>query len=938
MDYQNDHQGRRKVSRQSWKPTGWLLVLQRVWKAMYSVAKVAIGALTTVLIIGAVCAVVFVGLLAGYLEGEILPQAGVQLEGFTLNEPSYVYSVDEKGEIQVLQKLHANTENEWVAYEDIPKHLINAAVAIEDHRFFEHQGVDWITTIKACVNMFVGYGDQFGGSSITQQLIKNLLLTEDEAADDVTVQRKVLEIFRATEFERRYDKTVVMEYYLNMIFLGNRCEGVKAAAAKYFGKELEFLTPAECAAIISITNNPSLYNPYRDSLDSKGLTGMEQNEIRRTNTLYMMREYGYLTEEEYQDALNQELVLKDGIDFEDRVADCLEESCGYHGKVGTFEKREDGRYYCPQCTRITDIGHDATQEVYSYFVDTVIEDVSKMLAEEAGLEWNKTTQDHYKQLISNGGYHIYSTLDRDVQASIDKIYTNLDEIPPTSSMQQLQSAIIIIDNKTGNIVGMSGGVGEKTVHDGLNIATDSDLQPGSAIKPLSIYAPAFEIGLITPASVATDLPIQYYEVPNGKVYEDGTVEMSPYPKNDTKEYAYSYNIRRAVRSSINACAINTLATMGLEYSFNFAKYKFGLSGLVERYVNSSGTVFSDINMSPLGLGAPTVGVTVRQMSAAYASFANNGVYREARTFTHVYNTDGDLVLYNAQDSETILSERAVNYMNYCMDYAVEVGTGRHADIPGQEVAGKTGTTQSEKDRWFCGFTDYYTAAVWCGYKIPEPIDQIGSNQANAACQLFKKVMTPIHEGKAPVKVYDSTGFVDVGMCLDSGKLATEACTQDIRGSRVEYGVCHEDDVPTETCDKHIVVDMCSSGTGAATQYCRLFAQVGQASFHPSALVKMTLVEVEKLQMAVKHNVNLLSQYKQDNYIYQVDGNGNPLTFHGLKNDINVGISEPCLSCTVHTRQAWMQYLASHPDYVAPTVPSTEPTTESTDASEGGNTQ
>ena len=188
-------------------------------------------------------------------------------------------------------------------------------------------------------------------------------MTEDDSADDVTVQRKVLEIFRATEFERRYDKTVVMEWYLNKISLGNRCEGVKAAAAKYFGKELEHLTAAECVCLISITNNPSLYDPYRSKLDSKGLTGMEQNEIRRINTLYMMREYGYLTEEEYQEALAQEIVLKNGIDPGDKVGDCQNEECGYHGKVSSFELREDEQYYCPVCGEMTELGVNASQEV-----------------------------------------------------------------------------------------------------------------------------------------------------------------------------------------------------------------------------------------------------------------------------------------------------------------------------------------------------------------------------------------------------------------------------------------------------------------------------------------------------------------------------------------------------------------------------------------------
>ena len=779
--------------------------------------------------------------------------------------------MEENGEIQILQRLHADKNSDWVAYEDIPKHLIDATVSIEDHRFWEHQGVDWFTTIKACVNMFVGSGDQFGGSSITQQLIKNLLLLEDKGADDVTVQRKVLEIFRATQFERRYDKTVVLEWYLNKIYLGNRCEGVKAAAAKYFGKELEFLTPAEAACLISITNNPSLYDPYRTRLDSKGLTGMQQNEIRRTNTLFMMKEYGYLSEEEYKEALAQEIVLKSGIDFEDRVFDCTEEGCGYHGKVSTFILKDDERYYCPQCDAITGIGYDATQEVYSYFVDTVIEDVAQQLAEEAGLEFTDEVKKHYLQLIKNGGYHIYSTINRKVQAQVDKIYTDLNEIPPTASVQQLQSAIVIIDNRTGDIVALSGGVGEKTVHDAWNIATDSKLQPGSSLKPLTVYAPAFEIGMITPASILTDMPVEYYPIPNSTPLPDGTMPLSPYPKNDTRDYGYSYNVQRAVRSSINACSVNLLNKMGYDYSLNFAKNKFGLSYLVERLVDEeTGTVLSDLAMSPLGMGAPTVGVSVRQMSSAYATFANKGVYREGRTFTHVYNSDGKLVLYNPQDSRTIISEKTVNYMNFCLDHAVDVGTGRHADIAGQEVAGKTGTTSSEKDRWFCGFTDYYTAAVWCGYdRTPEPIVQIGSNTSNAACQLFKKVMTPLHKGLPAVKVYDDSEFVEVGICLDSGKLATDACVHDIRGSRVQYGTCYAEDVPTETCDKHIVVDLCASGNGAATQYCKHYAELGMVTLKQVSLVKMTKVEVEAIEAARKHG--LASKYLQDNYIYLVDG-------------------------------------------------------------------
>jgi len=299
---------KKRVSRQFWKPNRVVKLLHGSWSGIYSVLKIILGALATVLMIGGVCLVVFIGILGDYLENDILPQAGMQLEGMELDQDSYIYYVDSQGNIQTLQKLYAETSSQWVDYEDIPEHLVYATVAIEDKRFFKHQGVDWIRTVSACLNMFMGGDSQFGGSSITQQLVKNVLLVDgQEDADDVTVQRKVLEIFRATELEKRYDKKVIMEWYLNNIFLGNRCTGVKTAAAKYFGKELAYLTPAESASLISITNNPSLYNPYRENLDAKGMTGAQRNRVRQLDTLSEMYDQGWITEEEYNDAKSQAL-------------------------------------------------------------------------------------------------------------------------------------------------------------------------------------------------------------------------------------------------------------------------------------------------------------------------------------------------------------------------------------------------------------------------------------------------------------------------------------------------------------------------------------------------------------------------------------------------------------------------------------------------------
>lgn len=888
MENENND-GVRRVSRQSWKPPKSLRVLRGFWGAAYTLIKILLGALATVLAITAICLFAFVGLLADYLDSDaIMGSAEVAIGDFDQSGNSVMYYTDENGDIQVLQRLHAETDEDWATYDEIPKELVYAAVAIEDHRFFEHQGVDWIPTIKACVSMFVG-GREFGGSSITQQLIKNLYLEYDESADDVTVQRKVLEIFRATEFEKRYDKKFIMEWYLNKIYLGERCKGIKPAAATYFGKELEDLNAAECAALISITNNPSLFNPYREGLDNyKGeqLTGMERNKRRREDTLYMMREYGWLTEEEYQQALidSENLTLKRGIDEADRYSDCVNENCGYHGKVGTFIVKSDGKTYCPQCGQATTVGSDASREVYSWFVDVVLEEVAQLFCERGGVDWETADTDarnDFKRLVCQSGLHIYTTLDMSVQKQVDKIYTNLDEIPDTDSIQQLQSGIVVIDNDTGDIVAIAGGVGEKNVHDAYSKATDAKLQPGSSIKPLTVYAPAFELGVLDPASVVEDLPLYYT---NG----------SPFPRNSNRQYSLSRTVLSAVEDSVNAVAVKGLDIMGREYSFNFAKDKFRLSTLVKEYTNSSGKVFTDIDWAPLGLGAPTKGVTVRAMATAYGTFANNGVYRSSRTYTLIYDSDGYLVHNNEQTSEQILSAKTVDYVNYCLDVAVQNGTGRYAEFKNiaYDICGKTGTTTSAKDRWFCGYTNKYTAAVWTGYENPEAITGVSGN---VACTLWRKVMEPLHYGLQSEVLYDANNFVSVQVCVDCGGLATSACWMDVRTheyglSRVETVLVYPEDAPTNSCDCHVVVDFCNT--------CKAVANSGCTNVVKRSLVKMTQSKVNEIIKA--SNVGLWYSCQGENYIYLVDKDGNPIPFYGFDGNRNSGLSVPYVSCYIHT--------------------------------------
>ena len=916
---------RKSVPRQNWKPNWMLQALYRVWRVLFGTLKIGIGAAATVLLICVICGFVFVGILGDYLQDDILPMANLNIEDFDYEQNSYLYYVDADGQIQEYQKVFAETSSSWAEYEDIPKNLINAAIAIEDHRFNQHQGVDWITTVKATARMFFG-DSSAGGSSITQQLIKNLLLTEDESADDVTVQRKVLEIFRAIQLEKTYNKETIMELYLNFIYLGQGCQGVRSAAEVYFGKELEMLTLAECASLIGITNNPSLFDPYNDDIFTyKGeeMDGMQRNRYRQMLVLGAMLEYEMITQQEYDEAVAQEIVLKNGIDDKDRLAHCPNTECGYKNTVETFVQSSD-IYYCPVCNTETLVDKSASQETYSWFTDLVLEDVAKELAEASGMSWNDATESLMMRQIQKGGYHIYTTLDMAVQQQVDKIYTDLTQIPDTRGGQQLQSAIVIVDNRTGDIVALAGGVGEKEGYDDWSRATDSRLQSGSSIKPLSVYAPAFELGAITPATVITDLPLTYETLE-----EEGSAEgkISAWPLNDDRKYQYARTIFSGVVSSVNAVAANTLDMIGINYSYDFAKYKFGLSTLVDKYVDSTGMDHTDMSMAPLALGAQTWGVTVREMASAFSTFSNQGTHREGRTFTKVYDSEGTIVLDNVQESTELLSEKTVDYMNYCLNNAVMGGTGYEAKINGIDTAGKTGTTGDNKDKWFCGFTGYYTAAVWCGFDTPEYIRADG----NPAAQLFKKVMQPLHNGKTNVKLYDEEKMEKITVCLDCGKLATEACANDVRVglvsgfNRVAEVSVYKEDVITETCDCHVMLDYCMTGNGVANAYCKHFAQVDTSvKLEKKSLVMLTQAEVDQILLAKDFKLN--DAYLMDEYVYLISTNGEIASFKGFNNNINQFTDLPYKGCTVHTREAWEQYQGQHP--VQPDV--TEPSDDHED--------
>lgn len=863
--------------RQEWTPHWAVKSAFSVLSVVFSLIKIALGAVLTVSLIIVICGVVFVGTLGSYLQDDVLAKAAAwSIDDYDMEKTSFLYYVDKDGNIQQLQQIFTTTDRQIATLDEIPQDLINATIAIEDKRFYEHQGVDWITTVKACANMFFGGDSQFGGSTITQQLVKNV-----SEENSITVQRKVMEIFRAQLFEKEYDKNLIMQEYLNRIYLGRGCYGVKSAAAAYFGKELQTLTTAECASLISITNNPSLFNPYSQrEYTYKGQVrdGAGRNRYRQLNVLSEMQKQGFLTKQEYEEAVSQELVFKDGIDDQDRWAKCPNTGCNYEGTVSTFQA-ENEHYYCPNCGAQTMVQQSASQHIYSWFVDATILDVAADFAAKDGIDWDtaeERVKNNYLERIQKGGYHIYTTMDKSVQEQVDAVYSDLTKIPQTRSTQQLQSGIVVINNTTGDVVALAGGVGEKTTFFAYNKATQAKLQTGSAEKPIAVYAPAFEKGY-SPATVVKDLPVTY--------------ENGAYPKNDSRKYNYSRTIYSGIVSSINTISVRTLKMIGEDYAYSFAKYNFGQKYLTDDYRLPNGQSLSDVDLSPLGMGALTVGSTVREMSAAYATFANNGVYREPRTYTKVYNSNGELVLDNTQDSRKILSDKSVTYINLCLYGAANYGTGNAALFHGQKIAGKTGTTSSNRDRWFCGYTKHYTAAVWCGYDQPEQIHLTGGS-ANPAARLWKLVMQPIHQGLPSVGLYNGANLTAVSVCLDSGKLATGACTMDIRGSRAYTVSVYPEDVPTESCDKHITVNYCVEGGRVASSACAAFGTVEARS-----VVKLTQGEINEI--AAARSAGLVEPYSWSSYIYHVDANGNGVPWHGFRGD-SPNNNYPSLLCTIHS--------------------------------------
>ena len=720
-----------------------------------SPAAAVLKVLGTLLLVGLVTGALLCCFGAVYIKTVIIPIAQeFTMNDFDVGENSVMYYEDKtSGEYKELVTLLNTTSSIWVDSDEIPKYLKEAAVAVEDKRFYTHPGVDWVRTGKAVLCMFTGQDIQ-GGSTITQQLIKNLT-----GYNETTVKRKVVEIFRALEFTKKYSKDYTLEWYLNIIPMGGKYKGVGSASYYYFGKPVSELSLAECASLISITNNPSMYRPYstarfEDPDTGEILTARDKNKQRQELVLWLMKDQGKISQEEYDQAVAEEL---------------------------NFVRGE---------------GETQETDIYSWYEEQVITDVKNDLMEKYNY-----SEDVADRMLARGGLRIYTCVDLDVQRAAEQIYENRDNLNFTSSNGQLmQSAITIIDNSTGDIAAIVGRVGEKTGNRWKNLATDAYRQPGSSLKPLSVYSPGLEMGVISPITVVDDYP---YQVLNG----------SPWPINSgSARYKGLTTVRQGLAQSVNTVALRVLADrVTVDASFDFIQSRYHID-LVQAQ-QSGDTVQSDMSLAPLSMGGLTKGVTTRQMATAFAAFPSGGIYRTSRTYTkvtHIVNDVEEVLLDNASTQEQAVKPTTAYYMNSMLSGVVSsagtAGSARFSSSMG--IAGKTGTTSSAYDRWFVGYTPYYTAAVWTGYEYNARMS--GPNRAIA---MWKLVMEQVHKDLSAKKFAEPDGLTTVTVCKDSGLLATSFCEMDPRGSRAFTDRVFREDAPTEFCTCHTqesVVTVCKA--------------------------------------------------------------------------------------------------------------------------------
>lgn len=780
-----------------------------------------------------------IGLFNGIISSAPDLPESVSPSGFS----SFVYDIEGR---QTAKIVAANSNRIPVSMSQIPENLAHAFVAIEDERFYKHNGIDIQGIIRAGADAVIKGRLGQGASTITQQLLKNNVFQDwvYEESDIEKIRRKVQEQYLSIKLEKTWAeelgaeaaKDKILENYMNTINLGQNTLGVQAASLRYFNKPAYELTLSECAVIASITQNPSRYNPIRHP---------EENAKRREKVLKNMRDQGYVSQQEYEEALA------------DNVYDRIQ--------IANLESED--------------------ASVNTYFVDAVIDDVYEDLINVAGY-----TETQAYNILYTGGISIYSTQDPKIQAICDDVFSNEDNYPANvkwylnyeltieksngdkenfstemlkdyfkmqkasfnlifssqddayaaieeyktsvlsagdevylekvSLTPQPQVAITVEDQSNGHIVALVGGRGPKEASRTLNRATSSKRQPGSTFKVLSTYAPALDSAGLTLATIQNDAPFNYE---NGK-------PVSNWYSKSANPYWGLCSLRYGIEQSLNIVTVKTLTQISPQLGYDYL-LNFGFTTLVAGEYRSDGKFYSDIQQAT-ALGGITDGVYNTELTAAYATIANHGTYIKPKLYTKVVDHDGNVILDNTQpESRQVLKETTAYLLTDAMVDCVTKGTGSAANFSNMSVAGKTGTTSDDKDSLFAGFTPYYTSAVWVGYD-----NNVIMNKSEKALSksLWRSVMSQIHEDLPNKSFERPAGIVTGVVCNKSGKLPIAGlCDATLRTE-----LFAENTYPSETCDVHY--------QGMVCQYSMLPAE-DTCPFKVAGILELTPLEPASVQ-------------------------------------------------------------------------------------------
>lgn len=651
---------------------------------------------------------------------------------------------------QVVSQLHGGENRIEVDYDKIPANLINAFLAIEDQDFYKHHGVNFKGIARSLVaNITSGDLKGQGASTITQQLARNAFLSFEKSWE-----RKIKEIILAFKLESQFSKDEIMTMYLNKINFGAGAYGVQAAANTYFNKDISKVSLAEASLLAGLVQGPSIYNPFQH---------MDRAKSRQQLVLNNMVNCGYISEAEAKKAYEAPINLVKG-------------------------------------------NNTSSKKPYGFYVDAVVEEAIEILS-------NNSRIDNPETSVYTGALKIYTAMDSKVQAHAEQLYADPTNFPNQKDKngKPIQSAFVVIKHDNGEVKALIGGR-EYTLERGFNRATSAFRQPGSSIKPITVYSPALEHGMM-PFTVFDDSPISY---------QVGNTTWAP--KNYDLSYRGLITMRTAVQHSINTYAVQCVDSLGIRTCFDFG-VKMGLPLSDKPGIN-------DLSLAPLALGGLSEGVTPLQMAAAYGAIGNKGVYVKPHLINKIVNQDG-VVLYEYKPNSTrVMKEETAWLMTNMMQTVVAAGTATSAKVPGVPTAAKTGTSEELTNAWLCGLTPIYSAAVWMGFDNQAvPMNQVYGGGYPA--RLFRNILQKAHEN-IPAGNFEMPGnIVKVSVCSKDGKLPSDSTPE----SSIISEYCVQDFIPTQTSDIYRLVTICNDTEKIAAPTCPYTSRVPRIDVGPGSADK-----------------------------------------------------------------------------------------------------